>query len=145
MDGPGLRDDLARGSLLIEARVLHGWHLQGLSRPRLCRYLQQRGRVMILEVASLDVIAGQEREFEAAFGEAQAIISSMPGYISHQLQHCLENKSRYLLLVNWQTLEDHIVGFRQSEQYQQWRDLLHQFYDPFPTVEHYTTVYRRGE
>jgi heme-degrading monooxygenase HmoA len=100
---------------------------------------------MILEVASLDVIAGQEREFEAAFGEAQAIISSMPGYISHQLQHCLENKSRYLLLVNWQTLEDHTVGFRQSEQYQQWRDLLHHFYDPFPTVEHYTTVYRRGE
>jgi heme-degrading monooxygenase HmoA len=100
---------------------------------------------MILEVASLDVIAGQEREFEAAFGEAQAIISSMPGYISHQLQHCLENKSRYLLLVNWQALEDHTVGFRQSEQYQQWRDLLHHFYDPFPTVEHYTTVYRRGE
>jgi heme-degrading monooxygenase HmoA len=100
---------------------------------------------MILEVASLDVKAGQEREFEAAFGEAQAIISSMPGYISHQLQHCLENKSRYLLLVNWQTLEDHTVGFRESQQYQQWRDLLHHFYDPFPTVEHYTTVYRRGE
>lgn len=95
---------------------------------------------MILEVASLDVIAGQEREFEAAFSEAQAIISSMPGYISHQLQHCMENKSRYLLLVNWQTLEDHTVGFRQSEQYQQWRDLLHHFYDPFPTVEHYTAV-----
>ena len=96
---------------------------------------------MILEVAILDVKPGQETEFEEAFGKAQGIISSMQGYVSHQLQKCVENTSRYILLVNWQSLEDHTVGFRESEQYQEWRTLLHHFYDPFPEVEHYTSVY----
>ena len=96
---------------------------------------------MILEVAILDVEPGREQEFETAFGEAQKIISRMDGYISHQLQKCIEKDSRYILLVNWQTLEDHTIGFRGSEQYQEWRRLLHHFYDPFPEVEHYTSVY----
>ena len=96
---------------------------------------------MILEVAVLDVKPGQEAEFEAAFGKAQQIIASMPGYVSHQLQRCLESTSRYLLLVNWETLEHHTVGFRGSEQYQQWRKLLHHFYDPFPKVEHYSAIF----
>ena len=65
----------------------------------------------------------------------------MDGYISHQLQKCIEKGNRYILLVNWQTLEDHTIGFRESEQYQEWRKLLHYFYDPFPGVEHYTSVY----
>lgn len=95
---------------------------------------------MILEVAILNVIPGREAEFEAAFCQASMIISSMPGYISHQLQRCLENRAQYLLLVNWQTLEDHTRGFRGSPQYQEWRKLLHHFYDPFPTVEHYEMV-----
>jgi heme-degrading monooxygenase HmoA len=95
---------------------------------------------MILEVATLDVKPGQKSEFELAFARAQSIIASMPGYVSHQLQHCVERDNRYLLLVNWQTLEDHTEGFRQSSQYQQWRDLLHHFYDPFPEVEHYSPV-----
>jgi heme-degrading monooxygenase HmoA len=95
---------------------------------------------MILEVAILDVRLGLEHEFEQAFESAQKIIASMPGYISHQLKGCLEVPNRYLLLVNWETLEDHTVGFRESEEYQQWRAMLHHFYDPFPTVEHYTAV-----
>ena len=97
---------------------------------------------MILEVAILNVIPGQETRFEAEFAVAQKIIASTPGYISHQLQRCLENDSRYLLLVNWRRLEDHTVGFRQSPEYQDWRKLLHHFYDPFPTVEHYAEVFR---
>jgi heme-degrading monooxygenase HmoA len=96
--------------------------------------------MMILEVAVLNVISGQEPEFEKAFAVASSIISSMPGYVSHQLQRCLETPSRYILLVNWQTLEDHTQGFRGSTQYQEWRQLLHHFYDPFPTVEHYELV-----
>jgi len=92
---------------------------------------------MILEVATLDVRPGQEAAFEAAFGEASSIISSMRGYVSHELQRCLEKRNRYVLLVNWQTLEDHTIGFRQSAEYQRWKALLHHFYDPFPTVEHY--------
>ncbi len=92
---------------------------------------------MILEVAILDIVPGHCEEFEAAFWEAQSIISSMSGYISHELRCCLENKNRYLLLVNWATLDDHTQGFRKSAQYQEWKALLHHFYDSFPEVEHY--------
>ena len=100
---------------------------------------------MILEVAILDVKPGQAGEFETAFSEAQQIIISMPGYISHQLQKCIEKSDRYLLLVNWQSLEDHTIGFRESEQYQEWRRLLHHFYEPFPEVEHYAGVYDNAQ
>lgn len=99
---------------------------------------------MILEVAVLEVKPGQEPEFEVAFGEAQEIISGMRGYVSHQLQKCIERPNRYILLVNWKTLEDHTVGFRESSKYQEWRALLHHFYDPFPVVEHYESVYSKG-
>lgn len=95
---------------------------------------------MILEIAPLQIRPGQAAAFEAAFAEAQAIISSMPGYLSHELQRCLERANHYVLLVRWQTLADHEVGFRQSPQYQQWKQLLHHFYDPFPTVLHYEVV-----
>ena len=96
---------------------------------------------MILEVAILDVIEGQESEFESSFRQAQEIISSMNGYISHELRRCIERSCRYILLVNWETLEDHTVGFRQSSEYQEWRVLLHHYYDPFPEVEHYESVF----
>ncbi len=96
---------------------------------------------MILEVAILDVIPGQEPEFQAAFTGASSIISSMKGYVSHQLQRCLETQNRYILLAHWETLEAHTIGFRGSEGYQEWRKLLHHFYDPFPTVEHYELVF----
>jgi heme-degrading monooxygenase HmoA len=95
---------------------------------------------MILEVAILNVRVGLEREFEGAFAQASSIIASMPGYISHQLQRCLETSNRYVLLVNWISLEAHTVGFRGSPEYQRWKQLLHHFYDPFPTVEHYALV-----
>jgi len=95
---------------------------------------------MILEVAILNVIAGRESEFEAAFRRAQAIISSMQGYRSHELRRCIETTARYLLLVYWDRLEDHTIGFRGSPEYQEWKRLLHRYYDPFPLVEHYSAV-----
>jgi heme-degrading monooxygenase HmoA len=95
---------------------------------------------MILEVATLDVRSGQEADFERAFAQAALIISSMKGYLSHELQRCIERPNRYVLLVRWQTLEDHTVGFRGSPAYQEWRQLLHHFYDPFPSVEHFAKV-----
>ena len=99
---------------------------------------------MILEVAILDVKAGLGDGFESAFAQALDIISGMPGYVSHELKKCLEKPDRYLLLVNWETLEDHTVGFRGSDEYQEWRRLLHHFYDPFPVVEHYINVCQVG-
>ena len=98
-------------------------------------------QTMILEVAILDVIPGREADFEAAFAQAQQIIRARAGYLGHELQRCLEKPSRYVLLVRWQSLEDHTIGFRQSAEYQQWKALLHDYYDPFPEVEHYQLRY----
>ena len=95
---------------------------------------------MVLEVAILDVRPGQGGAFEAAFREAQSLVASMPGYERHELRRCLESPDRYLLLVWWQTLAAHTEGFRKSPEYERWRSLLHPFYDPFPTVEHYVMV-----
>ncbi|MGI8483816.1 MAG: antibiotic biosynthesis monooxygenase family protein [Thermomicrobiales bacterium] len=95
---------------------------------------------MVIEVAMLNVIPGEESDFEAAFSQASTIIASMPGYHSHQLQRCLEVQSKYLLLVEWESLEDHTIGFRGSSEYAEWKRLLHHFYDPFPTVEHFASV-----
>jgi len=94
----------------------------------------------ILEAAPLQVRPGQEDAFEDAFREAQAIISSMPGYRSHELQKCLEHPGLYLLLVRWDSVDAHEEGFRKSPGYQQWKRLLHHFYDPFPTVLNYQKV-----
>lgn len=96
---------------------------------------------MILEVAILNILPGMEAEFEQAFFQAEKIISSMKGYVDHELKRCLENSSRYLLLVNWDTLEDHTEGFRRSSEYLEWKRLLHHFYDPFPQVEHYEPIH----
>ena len=99
---------------------------------------------MIIEHALLPVKAGQEAAFERAFAEAKDIIGAMPGFGGLTLSRCLERPDTYLLLVEWDRLEDHTVGFRGSPDYDRWRALLHSFYDPFPTVEHYTPVLAEG-
>ncbi|WP_293761670.1 antibiotic biosynthesis monooxygenase [uncultured Aquitalea sp.] len=93
---------------------------------------------MILEAAVLPVIPARVAEFEAAFAEAQTLIAGMPGYRGHELQRCLETPGRYLLLVRWDSVADHEEGFRRSPAYQEWKRLLHHFYQPFPLVEHFT-------
>ena len=95
---------------------------------------------VITEQAVLDVQPGRGAEFEVAFGTARSIISASAGFVSLRLLRGIESPSRYLLLVEWETLEDHTEGFRKSAGYQEWGRLLHQFYDPFPTVEHFTLI-----
>ena len=95
---------------------------------------------MITEVAILIVKAGQESHFEEDFKTAGQYISSIEGYIEHSLQKCIEQNNKYLLVVKWNKLEDHTIGFRESAQYQQWKKLLHHYYDPFPVVEHFETI-----
>lgn len=92
---------------------------------------------MILEVAILNVRAGLGSAFEASFAEAGTIIAASPGCISHELHRCVEIADRYILLVKWRSLEDHTTGFRGSAGYQQWKALLHHYYEPFPAVEHF--------
>ena len=91
----------------------------------------------VLEVAILNVRRGQAAAFRQAFADAQHIIASMPGYGGHELRRCVEDDHRFLLLVWWDSVESHELGFRRSAQYEQWKRLLHHFYAPFPTVEHY--------
>ncbi len=88
----------------------------------------------------LNVKKSLEVDFENTFKQASTIISSMEGYLSHELHRCIEVEGKYLLLVRWETLEAHTVGFRNSLKYQQWKKMLHHFYDPFPTVEHFEKV-----
>lgn len=92
---------------------------------------------MILEVAILQVKTGLEKQFEADFKKAGQYISAAKGYMSHALRQCIEHPGKYILLVEWQNMEDHTIGFRQSAEYQEWKKLLHHYYDPFPVVEHY--------
>jgi len=95
---------------------------------------------MVLEAVTLHIRPGQSGEFETTFRQAQSIIASMPGYISHELGRCVEAADQYLLLVRWRTIEDHTQGFRNSAQFPEWKRLLHHFYDPPPVIQHYETV-----
>ncbi|BDI17949.1 hypothetical protein ANSO36C_37510 [Nostoc cf. commune SO-36] len=95
---------------------------------------------MILEAVILPIKHGLESDFEATFKKASKILSSMDGYLSHELHKCIEVQGKYLLLVRWKTLESHTIGFRNSVEYQEWKKLLHHFYEPFPTVEHFEEI-----
>lgn len=92
---------------------------------------------MIVEHAILDVPPGLTQAYERALVEALPLIQASPGFIDLEIRPCHETAGRYLLLVRWQRLEDHVAGFRKSERYDRWKELLHPFYDPFPTVEHF--------
>ena len=95
---------------------------------------------MITEHALLEVIPGQEADFMQTMEQAKRIISASPGFVGLRVERCIERPSCFLLLVEWEALEDHTDGFRGSEAYQEWRALLHHFYDPFPVVEHFEGV-----
>jgi heme-degrading monooxygenase HmoA len=95
---------------------------------------------MILEVAIVYVKSGQEKQFEKDFNLAGQYISAIKGYLTHSLRKCLEQNNKYLILVNWENLEDHTIGFRHSAEYLEWKKILHHYYDPFPVVEHYETI-----
>jgi len=92
---------------------------------------------MILEAALLTVKPGLETAFEAALVDAKPLIAASPGFRSLTVRPCLEQPGHYLLLVEWDRLEDHTEGFRKSDRYAKWRAALHHFYEPFPTVEHF--------
>ncbi len=79
---------------------------------------------MITEFAVLHIKENESHHFENAFKEAQEIISKMKGYIEHELQKCIEEKNKYILMVRWNTIEDHKEGFRKNEEYNEWKMML---------------------
>jgi heme-degrading monooxygenase HmoA len=92
---------------------------------------------MITEIAILKIKPNQKNHFEEKFNIAKEIISKSKGYINHEILKCIELQDQYILIVRWENLEDHTIGFRKSVAYQEWKKLLHDFYDPFPEVLHY--------
>jgi heme-degrading monooxygenase HmoA len=95
---------------------------------------------MILEHALLPVRPGLGQEFEQALERARPILRSLPGCLRAEVSRCVEDPNLYLLLVEWERLEDHDPGFRGSAQYAEWKSLLHHFYDPFPQVQHFENL-----
>lgn len=91
---------------------------------------------MVLEHIILDMKPGQEENYEAALAEALPLIAESPGLVSLRVQRCLETPSRYLLMIEWETLEDHTVKFRNSERYLKWRDAIAHHYET-PVVQHF--------
>ena len=73
---------------------------------------------------------------------ASKYISSINGYNGHTLRKCLEQENKYILLVDWKNLKSHQIGFRKSDAYLKWKELLPNYYAPFPTVEHYETIFQ---
>jgi heme-degrading monooxygenase HmoA len=85
----------------------------------------------------LPVRAGSEAAFEAAVVEARPLIAASPGFLSLDIRRPAETGQPYLLLAKWRSIDDHRIGFRGSDRYQQWRALLHPFYDPIPAVSYF--------
>ncbi len=98
----------------------------------------------MLEIAVLDIRPGEEPAFKVAMAEARHLIEASPGFRGLELRPCVEHSNRYLLLVWWDRLEDHAIGFRGSDRYILWRQKLHHFYDPFPMVQHFNTPVQKA-
>ncbi|MFM2326012.1 MAG: hypothetical protein RIR31_214 [Bacteroidota bacterium] len=96
---------------------------------------------MVLELATIDIKEGTNADFEKNLEKAQHVINQSKGYISHQFHKCMEQDNRYVLLIRWQTLEDHTKGFRESELFTQWRALIGPFFETAPMVQHYEMKY----
>jgi len=92
---------------------------------------------VILEQAIFVITPGSEEDFEAAMGEAKEVIAQAKGFRSLTLQRCIERPSTYLLLNEWDSVEDHMVGFRESERFARWRELIGPYFAAAPEVAHF--------
>ena len=98
---------------------------------------------MVVEIADFAVLAGQEDEFAAAVEKGLAYIADSPGFGSARLTRSVESPSRFVLLVEWDSLEAHTEGFRESENFTRWRGLVGPFFDGSPRVEHFNEITTR--
>jgi heme-degrading monooxygenase HmoA len=98
--------------------------------------LYGKGKVMIVEIAQIIVKPGMEADFEKGVAEAIPVFRRARGCLSMELTRSIEFPSRYRLLVEWETLENHTVDFRGSEDFQIWRGLVSHCFDGAPQVEH---------
>jgi heme-degrading monooxygenase HmoA len=124
-----------------ERRVCRLRHpLQQAGVLRYSRNLTSRRPDMITEIAQIDVKPGSEKDFEAAIAKAEPIFRRCKGWKSFELHRGIEKPSRYRLLIKWETLENHTVDFRGSENFAEWRALVGPHFAAPPEVEHTDTV-----
>ena len=97
---------------------------------------------MVLEIADFTVKAGTEDAFAAAVQEGLPHVASTPGFLGARLTRSIESPSRFVLLIEWETIEAHTVTFRESERFPRWRALVGPYFDGDPYVEHATDVLR---
>ena len=95
---------------------------------------------MVLEVAQIDVTPGQEEEFADAYRAARELVSTTPGCRSVRLTRGVESPSRFVLLVEWDTIEAHEKNFRESERFTAWRDQIGPYFGAPPVVEHFLDI-----
>lgn len=96
---------------------------------------------MILEIVDIRIHPGQQAAFEAALKQGIATtLSQSPGFISARVQHGIESPERYMVFIEWQTLEDHMQGFRNGPLFAVWRGLVGPFFASPPAMEHFEAV-----
>lgn len=99
---------------------------------------------MILEHADIRIAAGKNAEFEAAIQRGvDTVIAQAKGFRGCKVQRCVESTERYILMIDWETLEDHTVGFRDGPLFAQWRAIVGPFFAAPPVVEHFEVVFHR--
>jgi heme-degrading monooxygenase HmoA len=96
---------------------------------------------MIQEIATLAIKPGAEKDFEDAAAQAVPYFQQAPGALSWRLDRSIENPSEYTLTVGWKTVEDHTEGFRNSEAFTKWRELVGPHFAEAPRVKHLEHVY----
>jgi heme-degrading monooxygenase HmoA len=98
-------------------------------------------RLMILELVDIRIHAGKQQEFDAALTKGlQQVISKARGYKDHQVNKGIETPERYVLMIYWETLENHTVDFRQSPAFQEWRAIVGPYFAAPPMVEHFNLL-----
>lgn len=93
---------------------------------------------MILEIADIRIQPGKQAEFDAAIQHAVAtVITKAKGFQGYKINHSIETPERYVLMIFWDTLENHTVDFRQSPAFVEWRGIVGPYFAAPPTVEHF--------
>ena len=96
---------------------------------------------MILEIADIRIAPGRNDAFDAAIKHAmESVIARAEGYCLHRVVKGVESPERYMLMIWWQTLEDHTVKFRGGPMFAEWRAIVGPFFARPPSVEHYSLV-----
>ena len=96
---------------------------------------------MILEIADIRIAPGKQAEFDAAIAHGvQTVASKSPGFRSYKVHKGVESPERYILMIYWDTLEDHTVTFRQGPLFAQWRAIVGPYFAAPPSVEHFTLL-----